>query len=225
MNAVRLFALYDRVAEAPDAVSRLRRFVLDLAVRGKLVEQDPADEPVSELLDRIAAARKLVPASGRKPQYIPVHSPLAELDSSLPTGWASAQLSELVRVLNGRAYKKAELLDSGTPVLRVGNLFTSKYWYYSNLKLEEDKYCDEDDLLYAWSASFGPVIWRGPRVIYHYHIWKLSLFTEADLNKQFLYYFLLQHTQQIKGEGHGISMVHMTKGKMETQIIHHANIK
>jgi hypothetical protein len=42
MNAERLLALYERVAEAPDAIARLRRFVLDLAVRGKLVEQDPA---------------------------------------------------------------------------------------------------------------------------------------------------------------------------------------
>ncbi len=44
---------FDRIAEAPDAVPRLRRFILDLAVRGKLVEQDPNDEPASELLKRI----------------------------------------------------------------------------------------------------------------------------------------------------------------------------
>ena len=57
MNAERLLALYDRVAEAPDAVVRLRRFVLDLAVRGRLVEQGPADDPASELLKRIAAEK------------------------------------------------------------------------------------------------------------------------------------------------------------------------
>ena len=50
MNADRLLALYERVADAPGAVARLRRFVLDLAVRGKLVEQDSEDEPASELL-------------------------------------------------------------------------------------------------------------------------------------------------------------------------------
>jgi type I restriction enzyme S subunit len=50
VNADRLFALYDRVADAPDAVDRLRRFVLDLAVRGKLVEQDLDATPVASLL-------------------------------------------------------------------------------------------------------------------------------------------------------------------------------
>ena len=69
--------------------------------------------------------------------------------------------------------------------------------------------------IYAWSASFGPFIWQGPRVIYHYHIWKLPLFSEANIDKRFLYFFLLQKTKEIKDAGHGISMAHMTKEKME----------
>ena len=215
MTPDRLLALYDRVAETPDAIPRLRRFVLDLAVRGKLVEQDPADEPASAALKRIKAAQKLAPVSGRTSKQRLVDRSLTELPFALPDGWSVARLSELVRVVNGRAYKKSELLDQGTPVLRVGNLFTSQNWYYSNLQLEDDKYCDEGDLIYAWSASFGPFIWSGARVIYHYHIWKLPLFSETDLAKQFLYLFLLQKTREIKDAGHGISMVHMTKEKME----------
>jgi type I restriction enzyme, S subunit len=43
---------YEQIADAPDAIARLRRFILDLAVRGKLVPQDPSDEPASELLKR-----------------------------------------------------------------------------------------------------------------------------------------------------------------------------
>ena len=58
MNADQLLAHYEQVADAPDAIPRLRRFILDLAVRGKLVEQDPADEPASELLKRIAAEKE-----------------------------------------------------------------------------------------------------------------------------------------------------------------------
>ena len=215
MNAERLLAHYEKIADAPDAIPRLRRFILDLAVRGKLVEQNLNDEPASVLLKRIAAARMLVPASGRKTKKPFGDSSLTEVAFPLPAGWTSAQLSELVRVVNGRAYKKAELLESGTPVLRVGNLFTSNHWYYSDLELEEDKHCDVGDLIYAWSASFGPFIWQGPRVIYHYHIWKLPLFSEANIDKRFLYFFLLQKTKEIKGAGHGISMAHMTKEKME----------
>ena len=45
MNAEHLLAHFDRIADAPDAIPRLRRFILDLAVRGKLVPQDPNDEP------------------------------------------------------------------------------------------------------------------------------------------------------------------------------------
>lgn len=54
MNADRLLILYERVAEAPDAIARLRRFVLTLAVRGKLVPQEVGDGPASQLLTRLA---------------------------------------------------------------------------------------------------------------------------------------------------------------------------
>ncbi len=58
MNAEHLLTHFDRIADAPDAIPRLRRFVLDLTVRGKLMEQDPNDEPASELLRRIAAEKE-----------------------------------------------------------------------------------------------------------------------------------------------------------------------
>ena len=70
MNAERLLAHYERIADAPDAIARLRRFILDLAVRGKLVPQDPNDEPASELLKRIAAEKARLVKAGeiRKPK-------------------------------------------------------------------------------------------------------------------------------------------------------------
>ncbi|MCD4660395.1 restriction endonuclease subunit S [Agrobacterium sp.] len=214
MNADRLLQHYEQIADAPDAIARLRRFVLDLAVRGKLVLQDPKDEPASELLRRIAVVKSLSP---RKERAKGREEGLSKggTDFPLPVGWASAPFSDLVAVLNGRAYKQQELLSAGVPVLRVGNLFTSDKWYYSDLHLPEDKYCDNGDLIFAWSASFGPFIWSGERVVYHYHIWKLVLHSEADLSKLYLYNFLLQKTREIKNAGHGISMIHMTKEKME----------
>ena len=218
MNAERLLALYERVAEAPDAITRLRRFILDLAVRGKLVPQDSNDEPASELLKRIAKEKARLDRKERIKREPRSHDADAE-PMQIPQGWALAPLADLVTVLNGRAYKQNELLSAGTPVLRVGNLFTSNKWYYSTLQLDEEKYCKKGDLIFAWSASFGPFIWDGERVIYHYHIWKLPLHSDADLSKLFLYNFLLQKTRQIKEAGHGISMIHMTKEKMEKIVV------
>ena len=128
--------------------------------------------------------------------------------------WPMVKLDTFARLINGRAYKQEELLAEGpTLVLRVGNFFSNRGWYYSDLKLEEDKYCNAGDLLYAWSASFGPRIWEGPRAIYHYHIWKVEP-TEA-IDKMFLFHLLAADSEKIKSEGNGIAMVHATKGGME----------
>ena len=124
------------------------------------------------------------------------------------------KLKDICRLINGRAYKQEELLDSGKyPVLRVGNFFSDKDFYYSDLELEEDKYCDNGDLLFAWSASFGPKIWDGEKVIYHYHIWKMEL--TDRVNKEFLFYYLFHLSERIKSEGHGGIMIHTTKSEME----------
>ena len=131
-----------------------------------------------------------------------------------PQRWRKASLKDNATLLNGRAYKQEELLDTGKyPVLHVGNFFSNRGWYYSDLELEDDKYCDNGDLLYAWSASFGPRIWNGGKVIYHYHIWKV-LVGEA-YNKMFLCKLLEYVTSSLIGDTHGIAMMHLTKSGME----------
>lgn len=132
--------------------------------------------------------------------------------------WQETKIGDICRLLNGRAYNKHELLAAGpTPVLRVGNFFTNTRWYYSDLKLDKDKYCEDGDLLYAWSASFGPRIWEGGKVIYHYHIWKIEPDSRL-VDKRFLFYFLDWDKEKIKSEhGAGTTMVHVTKGSMEAR--------
>ncbi|MDZ4935271.1 restriction endonuclease subunit S [Escherichia coli] len=129
-------------------------------------------------------------------------------------------LAKVCRLINGRAYKQEELLSKGKyPVLRVGNFFTNQNWYYSDLELDQDKYCDNCDLLYAWSASFGPRIWHGGKSIYHYHIWKVV----PDSNlicKQFLYYLLQWDTKALKdAHSTGSTMMHISKTTIEKRLV------
>ena len=134
-------------------------------------------------------------------------------------GWDQAPLYKVCRVINGRAYKESELLDSGKyRVLRVGNFFTNNTFYYSDLELDEDKYCSEGDLLFAWSASFGPRIWHGEKVIFHYHIWKLADY-ESALDKTFFMELLNYQVESLKKGVHGSTMQHFTKSDMEAQLL------
>ena len=215
-NFIEYFEVF---AQGTGGVDQLKDLILAEAIKGKLVKQDLEEEHGDALIKKIAIKKtecesnksitRKKKASKESPEYL----------DGLPANWGQAKLADLMEVYNGRAYKKNELLDSGTPVLRVGNLFTSKHWYYSDLDLEPNKYCEDGDLLYAWSASFGPFIWSGPKSIYHYHIWKLDLFSNEYLNKKYIYTYLLEKTQEIKASGHGIAMVHMTKEKMENLVI------
>lgn len=138
-------------------------------------------------------------------------------DGSEFPDWEEKKLGDDVQFLNGRAYKQDELLKSGKYlVLRVGNLFTNDSYYYSDLELDDDKYIENGNLIYAWSATFGPRIYHGEKCIYHYHIWKLK-FDENAISKMFLNYCLLHDVENIKSQRTGGTMVHITKNAMENR--------
>lgn len=140
--------------------------------------------------------------------------------SSVKGRWREYKLCQVCTLINGRAYSKTELLDEGKyPVLRVGNFFTNNHWYYSDMELAPDKYCDDGDLLYAWSASFGPRIWAGRKVIFHYHIWKV-LPNAKLIDKRFLFFWFLWDADHIRADqGTGTTMMHVAKGSMDNREI------
>lgn len=132
--------------------------------------------------------------------------------------WEQRKLGEVATFINGRAYSQDELLDEGKyKVLRVGNFYTNDSWYYSDLELPDKFYAQEGDLLYTWSATFGPHIWHGNKVIYHYHIWKVELSDKLD--KTFTLQLLEEDKANILANKNGSTMVHITKEGMEQKQI------
>ena len=136
-----------------------------------------------------------------------------------PDGVEYKPMSEVIQFLNGRAYKQTELLDNGKyKVLRVGNFYTNENWYYSDLELEPDKYCERGDLLYTWAATLGPQIWNEDKAIFHYHIWKLK-FDENLINKKFLYHFLSMDVDDIEKSLTKSTMPHVSMASMNKRIV------
>jgi type I restriction enzyme S subunit len=98
MNADRLLALFEQISEAPDAIPRLRRFILDLAVRGKLVEQDPEDESAGELLGEIYES--IVLSGNRKRKVAKPLADLADADPfEIPCSWAWVSLGQITDLI------------------------------------------------------------------------------------------------------------------------------
>lgn len=136
----------------------------------------------------------------------------------IPEHWEVVRLKYKLRLINGRAYLQHEFQSEGKyRILRVGNLFTNGQWYYSDMVLDPIKYCEKGDLLYAWSASFGPYIWNEEKVIFHYHIWKVI--TGKDYSKLYAYNMLQALTDFKRADTHGSTMVHVTMENMNNTYI------
>ena len=137
---------------------------------------------------------------------------------NIPSSWVCCKQKYVISLINGRAFKDTEFEEDGKfRILRVGNFFSNPKWYSSNLELEDDKYCYNGDLLYAWSMSYGPYIWNGEKVIYHYHIWKAKLLN--NLSKRFAYYYLIALSDSIKSDVHETTMSFITMKSMNNSYI------
>lgn len=97
------------LASAPDGIQKLRGLILELAVRGKLVPQDPSDEPASELLKRIARERAHLEAKGvvKKSKAAPLVNE-DEQPFSLPAGWQWVRLATIGNIFNGNSINSNE---------------------------------------------------------------------------------------------------------------------
>ena len=121
MNPELLLGQFDRISDAPDAIPRLRTFVLDLAVRGKVVQQDPSDEPASELLERICSEKMQLMKDGKiRKQAAQQHIGPETIPFSLPNKWIWARLGDVIHLVSGQHLQPGEYSeqkDGGLPYI------------------------------------------------------------------------------------------------------------
>jgi len=123
MNPAFLLAHFDRISSAPDAVPHMRSFLLDLAVRGRLLPQDRADEPAHELLRRIDAEKAKLVRDGEiaTPKLLLPIRP-DEPPFSAPQGWVWARLGEITRRIHYGFTASANPSLTGVRLLRITDI-------------------------------------------------------------------------------------------------------
>jgi type I restriction enzyme S subunit len=131
MNTERLLTHYEQIADTPDAIGRLRRFILDLAVRGKLVQQDPKDEPASELLTRIAIEKDRLVKLGEIRKQDPFEPDLsADRTFTVPESWKWVPATYPAYVVSDmdKKIQTKDVLEAGDfPVVDQGKVFIRGY--------------------------------------------------------------------------------------------------
>jgi type I restriction enzyme S subunit len=156
MNPQRLLQHFDRIAEASDAVPRLRRLILDLAVRGKLVEQDPNDEPAAELLKRIQAEKARLVKEGKiKKHELPPQIEGEELPFKPPLGWCWASLAATSRRIHYGFTASANQSIKDVRLLRITDIQNNSVEWSSvpGCEISEPEICqyklEQGDILIA----------------------------------------------------------------------------
>ncbi len=201
-NADELAENWERVAEHFDtlfttehSIDQLKQTILQLAVMGKLVPQDPSDEPAAALLGRIAREKEQL-IKDKKIKNQKALPPISEVDQpfELPMGWEWARLEDLVDIQSGitKGRKLAGRKLASVPYLRVANVQRS-YLVLEDMKeveitIEEvEKYkVQHRDLLITeggdWDKVGRTAIWGNelPYVAHQNHVFKARIFLEEQ---------------------------------------------
>ena len=126
-----LFDNYDLLMDSPNSTAKMREMVLQLAVQGKLVEQDPNDEPASELLKRIKAEKEKLIAEGKSKKQKPL-PPINEdeIPYGIPESWTWIRLEEVFYPISvgKKKIKTSEISKEGLcPVIDQGQSYIAGY--------------------------------------------------------------------------------------------------
>lgn len=225
MSAERLLAQFERISEAPDAIGRLRRFILDLAVRGKLVEQDPEDEPAGELLaaisletQQVKGSRKASPRSGD----LVLDGPFG-----VPTSWEWTQLGAIGDWGSGSTPSRgrSDYYGGATSWFKSGELNDNKCLRESDekithLALEQCSFrlnSPGDVLIAMYGATIGKLAILGEEAVTNQAVCACTPCWGVDT--EYLYLFLLAQRDEFRLASEGGAQPNISKVKIVNTLI------
>ena len=130
---------------------QLRQRILDRAIRGQLVPQDPTDEPASVLLERIRAEKEELIKEKKLKREKRDNQPIEEIPFEIPEGWVWCRLGDIAQSNIGLTYSPNNVSINGTPVLRSNNIKDDKLFLNDLVRvsgdIQEKKYIKEGDIL------------------------------------------------------------------------------
>ncbi|AFK68689.1 restriction endonuclease [Pseudomonas putida SJTE-1] len=209
------------LAGAPNGIKKLRELILELAVRGKLVPQDPEDLSARTGLDASRTERAKAMLEGK----IKKEKPAMEVADSeqpfeLPDGWAWCRIVDTGNYINGLAFKPSDWSSTGRPIIRIQNL-SGRNAEFNRTEREVDAsvVVNPGDILVSWSATLDTFIWRGEQGVLNQHIFRVT--PSKIVSVQYLYWLLKWAIKVLADSehAHGLVMAHINRGPFLAQPI------
>ena len=208
-------------------VTELRKAILQLAVMGKLVPQNPNDPSANQLLKEIEAEKKRLVREGK----IKASKPLPEINAeempyTLPQGWEWVRLNDVLDVRDG-THDTPKYVDSGYPLITSKNIYTGRLSFddvkyisaEDHQKISERSKVDVGDILFAMIGSIGnPVIVDCDTEfsIKNVALFKYHLAGKPD--NRYLYYFLTHAQENMKAISSGAVQSFVSLGFLRTYL-------
>lgn len=202
-------------------VKKLRELILELAVRGKLVPQDPNDEPAVELLKRIQAKKAKLIAEGKLKKEKPL-APIGEDDKpfELSNGWQWVRISDVAISQAGFAFKSNSFneLGNGLPLIRirdVGQEFTGTYY---DGEFREEFLVKTGDYLISMDGEFRVATWKLNDALLNQRVSRLIFFGK-ETSRDFVCHFLQNRLRGLQGTKAYTTVDHLSGGQISNSVI------
>jgi len=153
---------FEALTTSKGGIAKLRQLILDLAVRGLLVPQDPNDEPASVLIEKIRSEKQQLLEEGKIRKSVGYKS-VESSDFVLPIGWELVYLESILGLITDGDHQPPPKAIDGIPFLVIGNLNQSKInmencrfvpcEYYKSL--DWGRKPSHGDILYTVTGSYG----------------------------------------------------------------------
>ncbi|CCK07919.1 MULTISPECIES: restriction endonuclease subunit S [Cronobacter] len=176
-NWARISQHFDTLFTTEASIDALKQTILQLAVMGKLVPQDPSDEPASELLKRIEQEKAQLVKEGKIKKQKPL-PPVSDEEKpfELPQGWEWCRLGVLFYFLNGYAFKSEWFSDNGIRLVRNANISHGHINWADSARLPESRLSEFE----GFSLNVGDIVISLDRPIINSGL-KYAFIRECDL--------------------------------------------
>ncbi|WHT81581.1 restriction endonuclease subunit S [Providencia rettgeri] len=176
-NWSRISQHFDTLFTTEASIDTLKQTILQLAVMGKLVPQDPNNEPASELVRRIEQEKAQMVKDGKIKKQKPL-PPISDEEKpfELPMGWEWCRLGTLFNFQNGYAFKSEWFSDNGIRLVRNANISHGHINWADSVKLPDSRLSEFE----GFSLNVGDIVISLDRPIINTGL-KYAFIRECDL--------------------------------------------